>query len=572
MVCSSTSGKKEHGPSEFVKTAAGALFLLGTFVLLAWIERTTWIFAAGVVLTLLWILLKTFWAKRTMWRVLMVLATCSTVLVATDGLFRLGGFELLGERLQRRWAYFWNEDPFEDLWDYGDCPRFQYKPGQDRDANGWLRLQTGGKEETRQRLYVIGDSVASDTLAQSLVYALETTGTAAEVVDTTVGGYNQLDQECILDHILQETPQPDLIIYGICLNDFRDFGIRLNLGAGTRNYVWGASFEDRLDRAGYIPLLMESNTPWVEQQRLWIEERWGDAAVFDFADPDAFMEALARNAALEENLHALERVARTLHERNIPHVIVPFPFNYRADPDPLKPLYSEIVQRLKQQNLVWIDLTGWVQKFRYEDLAPLYLQSKANHRALVHPSLATEKKPATSQRLQLDTVHFKSGVMELFLFQILRKANEHYPQKAFGRLLVPLWSKMVDGGLDPRLLSFADPKRPQVSLLPHVGTLPEDFDGKAFQNQNLPGGFRVVRIRQDAIEARFEVADTAGKIAFSLRLFVNDQSLALRELPRHVRLAVDLPPETSMPAGGPQAVEALGDRIEKALLSLPPGK
>ena len=137
---------------------------------------------------------------------------------------------------------FFRHNPMSAQVIWGSCPRARWRPGSwghvPRNDDGFAVYPIGGGGDFT--VLLVGDSVVSVGMPEILADAFTASGLHGRLLDSSMGGYDQADENCIVEQQLQRK-KPDLVILGLCLNDFAGRPLITDLGGGTREYSWGAA-------------------------------------------------------------------------------------------------------------------------------------------------------------------------------------------------------------------------------------------------------------------------------------------------------------------------------------------
>lgn len=234
-----------------------------------------------------------------------------------------------------------------------DCERYQLRPSArtvgpaTRNADGHAIYGDGGRE-----WLVVGDSIAGHGFAAELHAALEAAGRSDRITDTSVAGYDWVDERCAAQRAMSTTTF-DVAVVVVCINDI-DAATQatLDLGGGEHRYsvVSGVNANPR----GLPPLLLDSSHPWVVDHRALLDERFGSKLVYDLADERVLSELASQLPGTEsaDQLNALLEQVSTIDDV----VFVVVPLLYAPPGDPTKPVFDWVIDHLGARGTSVVDL------------------------------------------------------------------------------------------------------------------------------------------------------------------------------------------------------------------------
>ncbi len=532
------------------------LTVLVLFVeILSWSEGSAW-FQLGLLLVfpaVLWWFIEKKPKKSLRW----LLGCTAGLLPVAIGSATLAIFDLesLSDRIQRWIPLRGGPSELEQKMTFGDCPRFRYKPIEGRDENGWIRYRHGTGEGFHGA--IIGDSVSTMALGSALFMGMQRSNTSGLVTDTSLGGYNQVDEQCILKELLEQSPKPDFVLVGICLNDFGPWELELDLGQGRHRYSWATSVSEEMLQEGRLPLFLESNHPWVKKHRDTLIRHLGEQANFDFKEVEPFYTALSETKEFRENLDALGQSIELLKRHDVPAVFVIFPYNYRVQPNPLTPLINTVEKVLIDHEAKFLNLTSLLQSFPREDLL---VSAFANHfkgDATINEDLSRH----------LDFVHFNAYVLRMVLILALDEAKRSYSQHPFEELRQSIAQFAVDAKIPRSFQKVIDPDLKLAPITAFLEPFPEALNLSILKGQRFNEAYRVENIEQSSTNGTVDLVSLDGKEKLSLSLFTHPRKKYLYVLQGTVRISINLEPEQQLSENAKQAVQELVQVLKKQLSS-----
>jgi len=216
-----------------------------------------------------------------------------------------------------------------------------------------------------RRVAVFGDSIVfgywvseADAFPAQLGELL---GSRVEVLNLGVPGYN-LDQEVESLRLRVDALQPDLVVFGFCLNDLD----------GLLSFEYGLTQKRREARSGPRRIL-ESLLSW-SRLAAWIEyrltEREARARFAEARNPFGGELYEVTPEALDAHLDAgFNTLAATLEPRGIEGVVAIFPIlGNRFENYPYRDLHARVAQAAARAGLRSIDLLPCFSPYSYRDV------------------------------------------------------------------------------------------------------------------------------------------------------------------------------------------------------------
>jgi len=298
------------------------------------------------------------------------LASMSFVLVfvAADLFLHLTHRPLLFERYNQLSVFLEYQEQIESSFESNTCPRWFLKESEGDDERGW-RYRTVGEGE-QKTILILGDSVTFGGVAYQIHEGYRKAKIPIRIIDTSVPGYSSIDEECVLDLALT-MEKPDLVVIGVCLNDFTDaVDLRMDIGGGTHDYFWGAVYNEQIEKLGKVPLLVEPTNTWLKYNEEALKEM-GQKLMVGFNDGEAFFDAVRKLGNLNPNLSALVQMHQKLVEADIASTFVLFPVNYHVSPNPTVGLYRHVQETLEGVGANVVDLYSLFDPMSAQELQPV---------------------------------------------------------------------------------------------------------------------------------------------------------------------------------------------------------
>ena len=166
--------------------------------------------------------------------------------------------------MQRLIPFHGGSSELERKMTFGKCPRFHYKTHRRTrrkrldSTPKWVgrRIFTAQSSETRFSTLALGSA---------LFMGLQRSNTSGLVTDTSLGGYNQVDEQCILRELFGAITQTRFRARRYLSQRFRTLGIKNSISVKAAISILGPHpFPNKCLQEGKLPLFLESEHPWVK--------------------------------------------------------------------------------------------------------------------------------------------------------------------------------------------------------------------------------------------------------------------------------------------------------------------